>query len=103
MARIEPGIVEGCGPGRTLGVRAEKVEIAEEGNGRLSCIVSEAEFLGNETLIGLEHKGVRGLTVMKPGLSMVPVGERMEVTFKNQDLHVFDEAGRRVSEHVSVT
>ena len=101
MALIEPGIVEGFAPNRTLGVRAEKVEIAEEGKGRLSCIVSEAEFLGNETLIGLEHKGIRGLTVMKPGLSLVPVGERMDVTFSNHDLHVFDEAGRRVSEQVS--
>jgi hypothetical protein len=29
------------------------------------------------------------------------VGERMDVTFSNHDLHVFDEAGRRVSEQVS--
>ncbi|MGB0481334.1 MAG: ABC transporter ATP-binding protein [Alphaproteobacteria bacterium] len=101
MALIEPGIVEDFSPGRTLGIRAENVEIAKKGKGRLSCIVSEAEFLGNETLIGLEHKGVRGLTVMKPGLSLVPVGERVEVTFNNQDLHVFDEVGRRVSEQLT--
>ncbi|MGB1160757.1 MAG: ABC transporter ATP-binding protein [Alphaproteobacteria bacterium] len=98
MALIDPGVVEGFSADQTLGIRAEKVEIAEPGKGRLSCIVSEAEFLGNETLIGLEHTGVKGLTVMKPGLSLVPVGERIEVTFNNKDLHVFDQAGRRVSE-----
>lgn len=98
MALIDPGVIEGFSSEHTLGVRAEKVEIAKKGTGRLSCLVSEAEFLGNETLIGLEHEGVRGLTVMKPGLSLVPVGERVEVTFKTKDLHIFDKLGDRVSD-----
>ena len=96
--RLNSDLIEGFENGQTLGIRAEKVEIAPEGKGRLSCRVSEAEFLGNETLIGLDHDGISGLTVLRPGLALIPTGERIEVTFNDQDLHVFDQAGNRVSE-----
>ncbi len=99
MALIESGIVDGIEPGMTLGLRAENVSIVPEGEGRLVCQVSEAEFLGSETLIGLEHQGTVGLTVMRPGLSLLPAGQRVDIAFKNQDLHMFDKAGERISGH----
>lgn len=99
MALIESSFVDGCEPGLTLGLRAENVTIVAEGEGRLICRVSEAEFLGSETLIGLDHEGTNGLTVMQPGLSLVPAGQRIDVTFNDQDLHIFNQAGERISGH----
>ena len=99
MALIESRIVDDAQPGLTLGLRAEKISIVPSGEGRLSCRVSEAEFLGSETLIGLEHEGAVGLTVMRPGLSIVPVGEHIDITFNDQDLHMFNEAGERITGH----
>ena len=64
----------------------------------MSCRVTESEFLGSETLIGLEHDGAVGLTVMQPGLALRPAGERVDVTFSDQDLHKFDPKGNRISE-----
>ena len=85
-------------PGLTLGLRAEHLQIVPLGEGRMSCRVTESEFLGSETLIGLEHDGAVGLTVMQPGLALRPAGERVDVTFSNQDLHKFDPKGNRISE-----
>jgi sn-glycerol 3-phosphate transport system ATP-binding protein len=97
MALIDSNIVDGLEPGFTVGLRAENVSIVPEGEGRLVCRVSEAEFLGSETLIGLEHTGAVGLTVLRPGLALVPAGQRIDVTFNDQDLHIFNEAGERIS------
>lgn len=97
MALINSSAVPGFADGCTLGLRAENVKIASQGTGRLSCIVSESEFLGAETLIGLEHQHAVGLAVLKPGLALMPVGESVDIMFKDEDLHVFDDLGIRVS------
>ena len=99
MALIDARVINGGEPGLKLGLRAENVSIVAEGKGRLSCRVSEAEFLGSETLIGLEHEGTTGLTVMQPGLSLLPAGQRIEITFNDEDLHMFNQAGDRISGH----
>jgi sn-glycerol 3-phosphate transport system ATP-binding protein len=62
----------------------------------MSCIVNESEFLGAETLIGLDHEGSRGLCVLKPGLSMVAEGSEININFRDEHLHVFDAAGHRL-------
>jgi sn-glycerol 3-phosphate transport system ATP-binding protein len=62
----------------------------------MSCIVNESEFLGAETLIGLDHEGARGLCVLKPGLSMVAGGNEIDINFHDEHLHVFDAAGHRL-------
>ena len=59
--------------------------------------MSEAEFLGSETLIGLELAGAVGLTVMQPGLALRPAGEAIEISFDDKDLHFFDQAGERIA------
>src|SRR5690606_24463081 len=53
MALIKSTALEGFSPGQILGIRAEKIEIVQRGQGRLVCDVSECEYLGAETLIGL--------------------------------------------------
>jgi sn-glycerol 3-phosphate transport system ATP-binding protein len=98
MALIDARLVAGFEPGHTLGLRAENVTIAPSGEGRLSGCVSEAEFLGSETLIGVECEGARGLSVMQPGLSLMPTGKAIDITFNDEDLHVFDPSGNRVAQ-----
>jgi sn-glycerol 3-phosphate transport system ATP-binding protein len=99
MALLESRVLDGIEPGLTVGLRAEHVSIVAKGKGRLTCTVTEAEFLGSETLIGLDHDGAVGLTVQRPGLAMAPVGQKIDISFKDQDLHKFDQAGERIAGH----
>ena len=99
MALLDFPVLDGLQECQTLGLRAEKITIVPFGTGRLSCTVSEAEFLGSETLIGLEHDGVVGLTVLQPGLAMLAEGERIDITFNDEDLHMFNEVGERIDRH----
>ncbi len=97
MALMKSSVIPGVDAGPTVGIRAENVTIVPEGAGRLACTVSEAEFLGSETLIGLELADTVGLTVMQPGLALRPAGEKVEITFDDKDLHFFDQAGVRIA------
>ena len=80
-----------------IGLRAENLRVADPGQGRLICKVTECEFLGSETFIGLDLKGTRGLTVAMPGLKHIPQGEDLEIAFNDEDLHFFDAAGVRTT------
>jgi sn-glycerol 3-phosphate transport system ATP-binding protein len=97
MALINSSAVDGFGEGRTIGLRAEHIDIVPVGEGRLSCIVEESEYLGSETLIALAHAKATGLCVLKPGLSMMPEGQSVDINFRNENLHVFDAAGQRIA------
>ena len=96
MALINSTALEGFGDNQTIGVRTENVSISPKGKGRLSCVVRESEFLGAETMIGLEHEHATGLTVMMPGLALKEAGEPIDISFNDSDLHVFDAQGKRV-------
>ena len=96
MALIGTDALSEFEQGKTIGVRAENIKIAPKGEGRLSCTVNESEFLGSETLIGLNHVDAVGLCVLKPGLSMMPEGDQIDITFSDEHLHVFDAAGQRL-------
>jgi len=97
MALIGTDALSGFEQGKTIGVRAENIQIVPKGEGRLSCTVNESEFLGSETLIGLDHANAAGLCVLKPGLSMMPEGDQIDITFNDEHLHVFDAAGQRLA------
>ena len=98
MALIQSSALPGFGDGLTYGLRAEHVAIAAQGKGRMTCTVSEAEFLGSETLIGLSHEGTQGLSVMQPGLALMDEGSTVEIAFDDAHLHKFNQEGDRVSE-----
>lgn len=97
MALIDSAALAGFGDGTTIGIRAENIQIVPKGEGRLSCTVNESEFLGSETLIGLNHADAAGLCVLRPGLSMMPEGEDIDITFQDDNLHVFDASGQRMA------
>ncbi len=101
MALIKSTALEGFSPGQILGIRAEKIEIVQRGQGRLVCDVSECEYLGAETLIGLSHPHATGLSVLRPGPASVPIGEEVSIHFDDRDLHLFDDQGRRLDTQTS--
>ena len=98
MALLKSSVLDGFEPGLTLGLRAEHVAIVPQGQGQLSCLVSEAEFLGSETLIGLTCDGTKGLSVLQPGLSLMDEGTPVDVTFDAANLHKFNQEGDRISD-----
>jgi sn-glycerol 3-phosphate transport system ATP-binding protein len=95
MALINSTALEGFGDDKTIGIRAENIQIVPKGQERLTCTVTDSEFLGSETLIGLDHEGAAGLCVLKPGLAMMSEGNEIGITFNDDNLHVFDAAGQR--------
>ena len=97
MALIKAGLLKGINPSLTVGVRAESISIAKSSDSLLECTISEVEFLGSETQIGLEHNGITGLTVTVPGVSNRCVGEQLHIKFNEKDLHYFNQAGDRVA------
>ncbi|MCG6883228.1 MAG: ABC transporter ATP-binding protein [Silicimonas sp.] len=97
MALIDGKALPGFGDAETIGLRAENVHVADAGTGRLTCQVSECEFLGSETFIGLSHPAANGLTVSMPGLKHIPSGQDIEIAFADEDLHFFDTAGKRLA------
>ncbi|WP_187431652.1 Oligosaccharides import ATP-binding protein MsmX [Roseobacter fucihabitans] len=100
MALINGSGLAGFGDAQRLGIRAENIEIVAEGAGRMSCTVTESEFLGSETLIGLGHEHASGLCVLKPGMAMMPEGQAVDINFHDDSLHVFDAAGHRMPSQI---
>ncbi|TFL17219.1 ABC transporter ATP-binding protein [Jannaschia formosa] len=96
MALLDGAAVPGFERAAKVGLRAESLRVAEAGQGRLTCRVSECEFLGSETFVGLTHPAANGLTVSMPGLKHIPPGEKLEIDFADEDLHFFDAKGNRV-------
>ena len=97
MALIGSAALDGFGADQTIGIRAENIQIVPKGEGRLRCIVTESEFLGSETLIGLDHAHTEGLCVLRSGLSLMAEGEEIDITFQDDNLHVFDGSGQRMA------
>ena len=97
MALLDGDVLPGFEGAAKIGLRAENLRVADPGQGRLTCKVTECEFLGSETFIGLDLKGSSGLTVAMPGLKHIPQGEDLHITFTDEDLHFFDASGVRTT------
>src|SRR3546814_12438768 len=86
MALIDGTALPGFAGTAKIGLRAENVRVAEAGHGRPTCRVSECEFLGSETFIGLSHQSAPGLAVSLPGLRQLPSRHEIALSFTHQDL-----------------
>ena len=95
MSLIDGAALPGFEGASKIGLRAENVHVVADGRGRLTCHVSECEFLGSETFIGLTHPSATGLTVSMPGLKHSPAGQALDIDFADEHLHFFDASGRR--------
>ena len=103
MALIEGSALSGFEGATRIGLRAEDVRIVDSGPERLLCRVTDCEFLGSETFIGLDHPAASGLTVSMPGLQNIPQGQELAITFHDAALHFFDASGERVEQSASAT
>lgn len=103
MALIDASVLPGLTGAERVGIRAENVRVAESGAGRLSCTVTDCEFLGSETFVSLEHPAAVGLTVSLPGLTQIPSGQSLQIDFDDRHLHCFDAAGQRLEQAVAVS
>ncbi|WP_297779390.1 ABC transporter ATP-binding protein [uncultured Roseovarius sp.] len=103
MALIDGAALPGFEQATKIGLRAESLRLAAPGKGRLTCRVSECEFLGSETFVGLTHPGANGLVIAMPGLRHIPTGDTLDIDFADDDLHFFDVEGNRLRHPNGVT
>jgi ABC-type sugar transport system ATPase subunit len=93
-----PPRLDHVGPGAfTLGIRPEHVRVSD-GEADATLPVRLVEPLGKDTLLYFETGGERPFVAVTEGLGMsdVPVGAKLGLTFPAADLHLFDGSGRRI-------
>jgi len=83
--------VAGAGIGWKIGLRAEHVEIGEEG---LPADVVSSEYLGADTILRLKL-GQQSLLARIPGHLPVRTGAHVRITWRPESLHLFDHEGTR--------
>ena len=78
--------------GRFLGIRPEKIRIADAG---LPVEVSAVDYMGAETVLRLRH---RDSTLMAriDGRAEAAPGDRVCITWDREDVHLFDREGARL-------
>jgi sn-glycerol 3-phosphate transport system ATP-binding protein len=77
-------------PGETVGIRPERIAVAESGAADLAGTVEHVEFLGAQTRIAVAHDGARGLVVMAPGRVGRRPGETLALRLPEEDRVLFD-------------
>ena len=82
-----------CPPGWMVGIRPEKLRIAEQG---LAADVGAVDYMGAETVLRLRHEGM-DLMLRVDGRAQAAPGERVHVRWLAADVHVFDNQGMRRS------
>ncbi|USH05433.1 ABC transporter ATP-binding protein [Grimontia kaedaensis] len=97
MALIDGDVIPGTEHAHKVGLRTEDVELVGAGQGRISCIVSESEYLGDETHVLLDHPKAKGLVVKLHGYSSLQEGSTVDITFEDSALHFFDGDGKRIN------
>lgn len=78
-------------PDWLLGVRPENICIADHG---LSVEVCAVDYMGAETVLRLRH-GTQDFMARIGGRATATPGERLRVTWRADDIHLFDEKGIR--------
>lgn len=77
--------------GWLLGVRPENIYITDQG---LPVEVIAVDFMGAETVLRLRH-GTQNLMIRIDGRPIAAPGDKLCVTWKTHDTHLFDEDGIR--------
>ena len=95
MAMIEGGVLPGSQQGEAVGIRPENIAPVNAGAGDLACRVTDCEYLGAETFVGLEHAQARGLTYRLAGMHRLAKGDEVDISLPTQALHFFDRDGNR--------
>ncbi|MBV7298374.1 ABC transporter ATP-binding protein [Enterovibrio paralichthyis] len=97
MALVDGGVIAGTDHAHKVGLRSEHVKLVDAGQGRISCTVSESEYLGEETHMLLDHPNAKGLVVKLHGFSSLKEGSTVDINFEDSALHFFDRDGNRMN------
>ena len=79
--------------GRFVGVRPEKVHLADSG---LAVEVSAVDYMGAETVLRLLHHG-HTIMARVDGRADAAPGDRLYIVWSRDDVHLFDENGIRLN------
>ncbi len=88
------GIIPNVPENWHLGVRPEKIRISDTG---LPVEVSAVDYMGAETVLRI-HNGPLDLMARIDGRAMVEPGDALNVTWMPEDIHLFDDEGKRWSD-----
>ncbi len=84
---------EGCGSGEIIGVRPEDIRVTDNG---IPAELVSADYLGADSIV-TARVGSQSVVVRMHGRFRVQTGERVNLTWSSDAMHVFDaESGRRV-------
>lgn len=78
-------------PDWLMGIRPEQVRIAENG---MQVEVTAADYMGAETVLRLQH-GTQILMARVHGRPPAVVGDKIQIAWEVDDVHLFDETGAR--------
>jgi multiple sugar transport system ATP-binding protein len=87
----------GTGSKATLGIRPDKMEIVQAGEGELSGTVRLVERLGTESHVHLRLEDGRDMTAVVRGTHPVANGETVHLRLAAQHCYLFDAEGGAVS------
>jgi len=76
-----------------IGIRPEKIRFSNSG---LAVEVSAIDYMGAETIVRLQH-GRSSLLARAEGRPDLSKGDRLCVEWDPKDMHLFDQAGVRIS------
>ena len=81
----------------TMGVRPQHIRMAAPGEANIRAHVDMVEALGSETVIHAHVATGELLQAVLSGQQKLAKGEEVHLNFDPEDLHLFDEAGLRLS------
>ncbi len=93
MNFMAPDLI-GVANAKTFGIRPEHIVIAD--SGQLSGEVSHVEHLGAETNIFVKVAATDLVTIRLMGQHDYTIGAQVHLSFKTENIYLFDGAGRRV-------
>ena len=80
-----------------LGIRPQSLHIVEDDAAKILARVNLVEHLGDETVINARMASGKSILVVIPGDAMLKPGEKIGLTFKQEDAHIFESTGPRLA------
>ena len=88
------GVAPYCDPDCQIGVRPEHIQLGGEG---VPVVVKSVDYMGAESLLRLSHDS-QDMLARVNGRSAAKIGETLNVSWRREDVHVFDANGVRQSD-----
>ncbi|QEW19601.1 putative sn-glycerol-3-phosphate import ATP-binding protein [Marinibacterium anthonyi] len=87
------GAFPGARPAVHLGIRPEHIGIVSPGDGQMDGTVDVVEYLGADSYVIVDGGPLGQITIRSDGNTAVRPGDRIGLSFRDDELHFFDEPG----------